>query len=311
VGPVHIAQKFILGTRVRPNVIRRGWYRQELDGRRIQRFACKSCGKTFSSLTLTSTWRQQKPWINEPLVFALCSGVSQRRAARQIHVDQKTVARRLVLLGGLATRANEAHRARRGLVREVRFDDMESAIHTKLKPVSIPLVVEEKTREIIAIRVCKMPAKGLLAKKSLKKYGPRLDERPAARLAVLETLAAMSEPGLRIKSDKCPQYPILVRRVLPQAHHTVVKGRRGCVVGQGELKKIGFDPLFSLNHTAANMRANVNRLFRKTWCLSKREDRLQDHLDLYVWFHNHYLITNPAGKKPPGKPPKLIGFRPP
>jgi len=40
-----------------------------------------------------------------------------------------------------------------------------------------------------------------------------------------------------------------------EATHRTVKGRRGSIAGQGELKKIGFDPLFSLNHTCAMLRA--------------------------------------------------------
>jgi len=46
---------------------------------------------------------------------------------------------------------------------------------------------------------------------------------------------------------------------------STTKGRRECVVGQGELKGGGFDPLFSLNHTCAMIRAHVSRLFRRTW----------------------------------------------
>jgi len=58
------------------------------------------------------------------------------------------------------------------------------------------------------------------------------------------------------------------------------------VAGQGELKKIGFDPLFSLNHTAAMIRDGVSRLVRKTWGNSKRMDRLEDHLFVYAHYHN-------------------------
>jgi transposase-like protein len=286
--------------------IQRGWYRRKFDGRRIQRFLCKSCKKTFSTLTGSLTWRQQKPFINNALVFKLCSGVSQRRAARELGVDPKTVARRLVYLANVARQVNHRHlMTRQGQVNDVRFDDMESSIHTKLKPVSIPIVVEHNTREIIALKVCSMPAKGHLAKKSLKRYGPRKDDRPTARRQVLDILAKVAAPKIIVKTDQCPQYAALIKAALPQAQHATVKGRRGCVVGQGELKKIGFDPLFSLNHTAASIRANVNRLFRRTWCTSKRDDRLQDHLDLYVWFHNHYLLANPAKRKPPSRMPTL------
>lgn len=149
--------------------IHRGWYRRKFDGRRIQRFLCRSCNRTFSNLTLTPTWRQQKPFINNKVAFKLCSGISQRRAARALGVDPKTIARRLIFLGKVARKVNEYHlQRRRGFVTDVRFDDMESSIHTKLKPVSIPLVVEHQSREIIALQVCSMPAKGHLAKKVLK-----------------------------------------------------------------------------------------------------------------------------------------------
>ena len=138
-------------------VVRQGWYRRQHDGRRIQRFLCRICKKSFSSLTHKPVWRLQKPYVNQELTFLLCSGLSQRRAARHLRIDPKTVARRLVTLGELARKAN-------------------------LKPVSIPRLVEEKTREIIALRVYSMPAKGILAAKSQKKYGPRKDERREARL---------------------------------------------------------------------------------------------------------------------------------
>jgi hypothetical protein len=60
-------------------------------------------------------------------------------------------------------------------------------------------------------------------------------------------------------------------------------------VGQGELKRGGFDPLFSLNHTAAMFRDRLKRLSRRTWCTTKRPDRLQLLLDLYAWYHNELL----------------------
>ena len=62
-------------------------------------------------------------------------------------------------------------------------------------------------------------------------------------------------------------------------------------VGQGQLKKIGFDPLLSLNHTYAMLRANINRLIRKTWRTTKDPKGLKDHIDLYVNFHNHQIIS--------------------
>ncbi|MEQ1722809.1 MAG: hypothetical protein ABL930_06505, partial [Pseudobdellovibrio sp.] len=61
---------------------------------------------------------------------------------------------------------------------------------------------------------------------------------------------------------------------------------------QGELKKIGFDPLFSLNHTCAMMRAKVSRLIRRTWNTTKKPERLSEHLALAVLHHNLNLKTS-------------------
>jgi hypothetical protein len=73
------------------------------------------------------------------------------------------------------------------------------------------------------------------------------------------------------------------------SQHVTVEGQRGCIRGQGELKKVKFDPLFSLNHTMAMLRANVSRLIRQTWCTTKKAERLSDHLALYAYFHNTVL----------------------
>ncbi|MFW7381958.1 MAG: hypothetical protein ACOH5I_24335 [Oligoflexus sp.] len=98
-----------------------------------------------------------------------------------------------------------------------------------------------------------------------------------------------------IKSDESQHYPQPIKSFFPQARHQSYKGRRACVVGQGELKRGGFDPLFSLNHTYAMIRDNLKRLSRRTWATTKRPDRLQDLLFLYAYFHNERL-DRPKGR---------------
>jgi hypothetical protein len=134
-----------------------------------------------------------------------------------------------------------------------------------------------------------MPAHGKLAQVSLKKYGKRADDRPKTINSLFEATRKYIAPQARIISDKKSTYPKWLKTHFPEAQHETTKGRRGCVVGQGELKSGGFDPLFSLNHTAAMFRANVNRLFRRTWCTSKRMDRLYAHMSLYMEYHNFTL----------------------
>jgi hypothetical protein len=174
--------------------------------------------------------------------------------------------------------------------REVQFDEMETFEHTKCKPLSIGLMVEAKSRKILGLSVARMPAKGPLAKLAYKKYGPRKDLRAQEASRLMARVKPLLHPEqLTITTDQKPTYSSWLKPHFPRAQHKTYKGRRGCIVGQGELKKIGFDPLFSLNHTAAMIRANVNRLARRTWCTTKRPDRLLAHLYIYAAFHNSVL----------------------
>jgi hypothetical protein len=166
---------------------------------------------------------------------------------------------------------------------------METFEKSKCLPVSIPLVVEAGTRKILGFRVCSMPAKGPLAEISRRKYGPRADDRAESVSSLFSELAHIIDPHAKIMSDQNPKYPAWIKRHFPNVQHKTVKGKRGCVVGQGELKKTGFDPLFDFNHTAAMLRANINRLVRRTWCTTKRLDRLIAHIWIYIQFHNQHL----------------------
>ena len=139
-----------------------------------------------------------------------------------------------------------------------------------------------------------MPAKGPLSDIARKKYGYRKDERPAGWNAFFQDLKGVVHPEARFLSDENPHYPRHLKRHFPNAEHATTPGARGCVAGQGELKKLVHDPLFSLNHTCAMLRANMNRLFRRTWSTTKTVQGLIDHLSVYIRYHNTVLTESGA-----------------
>ncbi len=273
-------------------IVRFGSFFRRSDSRHIERFQCRACRRTFSRATLHPYFGQKKRRVNAPLRLLLCSGVSQRRAAKILRVNPKTVARKLPVLAAQARREQAQFLSSlpdAGLS-EIQFDDLETSEHSKCKPLSVALAVEPKSRILLNFQVSQMPAKGLLAAPARRKYGPRRDRRVRGWNRLMNELKPYVREDAVWLSDQNPHYGAILRRHYPRATHRTVKGRRGCVAGQGELKKIGFDPLFSLNHTCAMLRANLNRLFRRTWCTTKKRERLKDHLDLYVSFHNRVLI---------------------
>lgn len=260
----------------------------------VQRYLCLSCAKSFSTATFQPCYRQKKRHKNLILRRLLCSGMSQRRCAKVLHLTRTTVVRKFLFLSLEAEFFLRKFNFSCPPAHTIEFDDLETIEHTKLKPLSVTLAVEFKTRRILGVEVARMPAKGLIAERSREKYGPRIDERAAARKRLFSSLQSVVTQAPLIKSDQNPHYEPDVRRHFPKSIHLRLKGRGPRQSGLGELKKGGFDPLHSLNHTCAMFRANINRLFRKTWCTTKRSDRLYAHLILYAQYHNEELIKHSA-----------------
>lgn len=273
-----------------PHVVRCGSYYRTSDSRRVQKLRCGVCRKYFSFATFAPGYRQHKRQHNDTLKKNLASGISLRRASLIMNMSRTTVARKLIFLAIQARLNSERNLCNHIPSKIIEFDDLETFEHSKYKPVSITLAVEHKTRKILGFATSQMPPRGITAKAAKKKYGVRKDERKKARLEMFNRMKPYVDPHALIKSDQNPHYPELIRKTFPQAQMQTFRSRRATATGLGELKVGGFDPIFSLNHTCAMLRANINRLFRRTWCTTKKVARLNDHLAIYVDFHNSILI---------------------
>jgi len=274
----------------RKEVTKFGSFVRKIDNTKHLRYRCKLCKKTFSQATNSPCYRQKKRHHNHFIFMYLASGVSQRRLAINMRVNRKTIVRKFIFLGLICEFLLKKDLAQHPLVTEMQFDDLETFEHSKLKPLSVTMAVEKGNRRILGFRVARMPSKGLLAKKSRKKYGLRKDERAKNRDLLFSELSPYINPKALIESDLNPHYKASIRKHFPLATHTGFLGRRGCVVGQGELKAGGYDPLFGLNHSFAMLRANINRLFRRTWNTTKKPERLDLHISIYCLYHNWKLI---------------------
>jgi len=254
------------------NFKRNGTFLRKDDGRRIQRYYCKSCCRSFSRAGYSVFYRQRHRRLNQSIRQKLVRSGTLRGIAFTLGIDKDTVSRHMVAMARYARARHDANRKNWPLANTVQLDDLHTTEH---------------------IRVSKIPSSGLLAKKSRAKYGPRPDESIAARDALMTELAPFICPEVEFVSDMHHDYPPLIRRHFPYATHTTSKSSRSAVVGQGELKKIGHDPLFCINHQFAMLRAHISRLVRRTWNTTKKLARLEDHLILFVDYYNEFL--RPAG----------------
>lgn len=267
-------------------LVRDGFYHRADDAKKIQRIRCKECGQKFSNATFTKTYRQKRRRINETVRLCFASNMCPRDIAELVGVNIKTVASRLIWLAERSREKNQRklqqYIERYGPIQNVQFDDLLTFEHTNCKPLTVPVAVIDEVRIPLGFQVAQIPAFGRLAAISRERYGKRADESYKARHALFKELQQVLPEDVHFKIDGHKQYPALIKRYFPKGSHTVHISDRGCVVGQGELKKTRFDHLFAINHSFANARAKINRLNRRTWCTTKRADRLADHIDIYI-----------------------------
>ncbi|MBC96491.1 MAG: transposase, partial [Halobacteriovoraceae bacterium] len=274
-------------------VVKDGFFFRRCDSRKIQRYRCKICYKKFSNATFSPAKNQKKRRFNHTLLLQLASGISQNRAAILHKCHPVTIKRKFEYL------AKRSRIKNRELLKslyqdqrctEVQFDDLITIEHTKLKPLSVTVIVDKKTRRVLGTNIATIGAFGHLAKISLNKYGKRINNHIPKMHELFKSVENYIHPLAIIESDVHKFYPQIVKAHFPSSTHITFPGGKSSIAGQGELKKLKFDPLFCINHSNAMLRANINRLFRRTWNTTKRIEQLQKHLDIYCYAFNSGLI---------------------
>ena len=278
-------------------IIRKGFYTRPSDGKRFQRYYCKTCKKRFSERVWAIDYRYRKRRICQLVFRSLAKGVSQRTCAFLLDVTRATIARRVVRFGEICEHNLNVYRQSRNLSHQVMFDELETFVHTKCKPLTVPIAVGAGTRKVLALGVGSIAAKGKLADISRRKYGPRKCQRRQLLNQLLKDLKDCTHKKTVFHTDKSQHYSKPIKYHFPMATHNTTKGRRGCVVGQGELKRGGHDPLFSLNHTYAMFRDNLKTLSRRTWCTVKKVENFRYLLFIYAWLHNQWVEKGPKRNK--------------
>jgi transposase-like protein len=269
-----------------------GTYVRKSDRKSVLRWRCLSCGKSYSSAKYGNCYRQNKRHINGAFWRVYCRTMSLRATSLEIGIHRITAARKKAFLARIAEKeiAKDLEKTKRNPVGEVWMDDLISFEHTRCKPLSVSVAVS-KDRRILGFEISTYrPESRRMAIISQKKYGYRQDTRTQGFNSLLENIKPIMLPNVIIHTDKNSAYPKAIQAHFPNCRHKKFKSKPASDVGQGEIKEKGYDPLFRINQIFGMIRANVNRLIRKTWCTTKKEACLREHLLMYQLFHNRILI---------------------
>jgi hypothetical protein len=218
-----------------------------------------------------------------------------RRTAKILKIAPLTVKRKLDYLSRISRKEHLEllEKIKEYKIHEIQIDDLITIEHTKLKPLSVSIAVDANRRIILGAVVSQIPSFGHLARISKKKYGKRKSHHQEGLTALFEQIKNVVAPKGIIVSDEHNLYPVFVKKYFPKVNHITHPSAKGAVTGQGELKKIFFDPLFIINHTCAMFRANINRLIRRTWSTTKDPKELQKHINVFISYYNSTLIRHP------------------
>ncbi|AHI06085.1 putative transposase [Bdellovibrio bacteriovorus W] len=247
-----------------------------------------ACKKSFSTRTLSPTFGQKRVDLNVQIFKLATSGIALREIARLLNCNYKTVYYKFKWLG---PRAKEFHKNQHFNSKEVFFDEMESIEHTKLKPLTIALAVNEHY-QLLGVQVGSIPAKGHLANIAYRKYGYRANESSDKINELLLSIRSKVESIQEIKSDAKPLYKNLVKNIFPNVPYKQFTSRDNKEKRREQKylssEKRIHDPLFPLNHTCAVLRDHIKRLARKSWCTSKIKEHLELNIYLYIAKLNQY-----------------------
>lgn len=267
---------------------RNGHYTRRGDSRKIQRFLCRGCKRSFSRAGYSPWYRYRHRRLNPLIHKLLVTKGSLRGTARLLGIHHDTVSRHLQVLADIAREEIRLDLAARPLATHVQLDELITFEHSRLKQVAVTLISDADRYRMLGLCVSRIPTSGPNARKAREKYGPRPDESVANRDALLASVLPHISPEARFVTDQHSEYPPLIRKHCPAATHDTHVSRKASIAGQGEMKEGGFDPLFCLNHQLATLRSEISRLVRRSWTTTKKLARLEDHLMVFMAYYNRH-----------------------
>jgi len=121
---------------------RHGSFQRLCDRRRVPRFLCLSCKRTFSLQTFAFSYYLKRPTLSLPIASGLNAGSAFRQLARSLLCSPSTVARRSARLGrhSLLLLARSLA-SLPDLDEPIVYDDFESFVHSQDRPLGVGTAV--------------------------------------------------------------------------------------------------------------------------------------------------------------------------
>ena len=287
-----------------------GTHLRRFDQRRIQRYRCHHCRRSFSSQTFSTTYWLKRPDLQAPILKALlaCSGF--RQIARSLSVAPTTVEGQAGRIGRHMLLYHEVGRPEIAPKEPLVYDGFETFEFSQYWPTHLNTVVGAESQFVYATTVAELRRKGRHTKKQrirrseLEHRHGRPDPKAIVK-STMEVLALVvpeeaqdEAQEIRLLTDEHKAYPRALRD-LPGRHfsHEQTSSKDA---------RIPSNPLQPVNRLHALMRHSGANHKRETIAWSKRRQSMVWRDCLHRVWRNYVKHVSERGKQ--GTPAMRLGL---
>ena len=287
---------------------RRGRYRPLCRPEGVPRFRCTTCKRSFSRQTFRHDYHDHQPDWNVPLFMLLASGVGLRQSARVLDANPRSVQDKKAKMARTFEFLHRNLCPRLPAGRVFVLDEEETYEGASIRPLTMPVLIEMETWFVVATAVGSIrrlaPAGSArrVRQQLEERTGPRPDQSRECVRAVLSTLAQKVHNGnILLRTDQKASYATIAKDVFGARliHETTA----------GTVARGTHNPLFPINTTLAMTRDNCGRLRRRSWLVTKKAERLQNHLLIFTVYRN-YVRRRFNRDQEVNTPAKILGLLP-
>jgi hypothetical protein len=284
---------------------RDGFHHRLCAPRRVQRYRCLRCRRSFSDQTFRTSYWLKRPGLLLPVAWRLLACSAYRQIAREFGCSSTTIAGLSARLGRHALLFQRRHGPAGGIREALVSDGFESFEYSQYHPTWYHLAVGARSYLLYGFTDSELRRKG------------RMTDRQRARRAELESSLGRPEPNsielevaellrlvaperqaVTIRSDEHPAYPRAFRRV----PHLTIRHE----VTPGRLPRTTHNPLFPINLTDLLIRHSGANHKRETIAFSKRRQSAIERLALFQVWRN--FIKHRSELKRAGTPAMALGL---
>ena len=273
---------------------RSGSFRRKCEPRRrVPRFVCATCGKSFSRQSFACTYYLKRPELLGPAAAGLVAGSAHRQLARSLGCAPSTVTRLSARLGRIALLLQaEALQTLQFPGEPIVLDHFETFAFSQDDRVGIGTAVGQRSWFVYAFdpaphrRGGRRSARRLARKRSLPTVEPGSVTRSTDR--VLRLLQALGPEPLRLVTDDHPAYRAAVsQRSIGQAvDHRIYRNPYRAPGGDPELARERDRAMFAVDLLHKLMRHSQAHNRRETIAFGRRSNAIIERTALLATWRN-------------------------